>query len=177
MGGARKRPAVSVRVRVATANPVKLEATRKAFRAHFSRVEVAAVPVPSTVSPQPLSFGEIVRGARERARRAFGEGDFAVGIEAGIFRVAAASPRPFQITVACITDGAREALGAGPFYEVPERLVREVVKADAGSVAVVTRGRVTREEVTRQAVLMALAPFVSAGLYDGSSRSGGPGLL
>lgn len=160
-------------VRVATANPMKVAATRKAFARYWKGVRVVAVAVKDPVSPQPVSFGEIVRGARERARRAFGEGEFAVGIEAGIFRVAAASPRPFQITVACVTDGLREALGAGPFYEVPERLVREVVKADTGSVSVVTRGKVTREQVTRDAVLMALAPFVSGGPYDISPSSGG----
>lgn len=154
------------RVRVATANAVKVAAARKAFARFFRKgLDVVGVEVPSPVSPQPVSFGEIVRGARERARAVFGECDFAVGIEAGIFRVAAVSPRPFQITLACVFDGTREGLGAGPFYEVPPGLVREIVKADAGSVAVVTRGKVTREQVTRDAVIMALAPFVSGHLY------------
>ncbi len=152
-------------VRVATANPMKIQATRKAFARFFKNVKVVGIEVPSSVSAQPLSFGEIVRGAKERARRAFGEADFSVGIEAGVFRVAAVSPRPFQITMACVFDGKRESLGAGPFYEVPERMVREIVKADTGSVAVVTKGKVTREQVTRDAVTMALAPFVSASLY------------
>ncbi len=152
-------------VRVATSNPMKVAATRKAFERYFKRVRVAGVEVPSAVSPQPLSFGEIVRGARERARRAFRDCDFAVGIEAGLFRVASAAPNPFQVTMACVFDGTREALGAGPFYEVPRRLVREIVKADMGTVGEVTRGKVTREQVTRDAVLMALAPFVSGPLY------------
>jgi inosine/xanthosine triphosphatase len=152
-------------VRVATANAMKVEATRKAFAKYFKKVRVEGVEAASGVSPQPISFGEIVRGARERARRAFGECDFAVGIEAGLFRVAAVAENPFQITVACVTDGRRQALGAGPFYEVPRAVVRRIVKADTGSVAVVTRGKVSRAQVTRDAVLMALAPFVSPELY------------
>jgi len=152
-------------VRVATANAMKVEATRKAFAKYFKKVRVVGVEVRSSVSPQPISFGEIVRGARERARSAFRECDFAVGIEAGIFRVAAVAPHPFQITMACVFDGDRESLGAGPFYEVPAKLAREIVKADSGSVAVVTKGKVTRVQVTRDAVLMALAPFVSRDLY------------
>jgi inosine/xanthosine triphosphatase len=156
-----------IRVRVATANPMKVAATRKAFGKYWKKVAVAALEIPSSVSQQPISFGEIARGARDRARRAFGECDFSVGIEAGVFRVAAVSPRPFQITLACVFDGLRETLGAGPFYEVPEGLVRDIVKADRGSVAVVTKGKVTREQVTRDAVLMALAPFVSESLYGG----------
>ena len=152
-------------VRVATANAMKVEATRKAFAKFWKKVKVVGIEVESSVSPQPISFGEIVRGARERARRAFGECDFAVGIEAGVFRVAAVAPHPFQITMACVFDGEREALGAGPFYEVPAKLVRNIVKSDTGSVAVVTKGKVTRGQVTRDAVLMALAPFVSRSLY------------
>jgi inosine/xanthosine triphosphatase len=154
-------------VRVGTAGAMKVAAARKAFARYFRGLRVVGVDVPSGVAPQPLSFGEMARGARNRARAAFADCDFAVGIEAGVFRLAALSPRPFQVTLACVTDGRRESLGGGPFYQVPERLVREIVKADTGSVAVVTRGKVTREAVTRDAVLMALAPFVTAELYDG----------
>jgi inosine/xanthosine triphosphatase len=152
-------------VRVGTANPMKVAATRAAFRRFWTKAKVVGVEVPSTVSPQPVSFGEIARGARERARRAFRECDFAVGIEAGIFKVAPVSPRPFQITLACVFDGTQEALGAGPFYEAAPSLVGKVIRADTGSVAIVTRGKVTREAVTRDAVLMALAPFLSPDLY------------
>jgi non-canonical (house-cleaning) NTP pyrophosphatase len=67
--------------------------------------------------------------------------------------------------MACVYDGTREALGSGPFYEVPPSLVREVVRADEGSVSKVTRGKVTREAVTAEAIVMALAPFVSPELY------------
>lgn len=152
-------------VRVGTANPMKLRAARKAFAKFFGKVKVVGVDVPSGVSPQPISLGEIVRGARARARGAFRDCDYSVGIEAGVFKAGAVSSRPFQITMACVTDGTREALGSGPFYEVPPSLVREVVRTDEGSVAKVTRGKVTREAVTAEAIVMALAPFVSPELY------------
>jgi inosine/xanthosine triphosphatase len=152
-------------VRVGTANPMKLAATRKAFGTFFKNVKVVGVDVPSSVSAQPISFGEIVRGARERARRAFADCDYAVGIEAGTFKVGPAWPRPFQITMACVCDGAREALGSGPFFELPPSMLKKVVQADTGSVAMVTQGKVDRESVTRDAILMALAPFVSPEMY------------
>lgn len=151
-------------VRVGTANAMKVAATRKAFAAFFKGVKVEGVDVPSSVSPQPISFGEIVLGARERARKAFRDCDYSVGIEAGVFKVG----RVFQITMACVYDGKRDALGAGPFYEVPPSLVKKIVNADTGSVAMVTKGKVTREAVTRDAVRMALAPFVSPELYSSS---------
>ena len=153
-------------VRVGTANAMKVAATRKAFARFFKQATVTGVDVPSSVSAQPISFGEIVRGARERARRAFRDCDFSVGIEAGIFKVAAVSPRPFQITMACVFNGRREALGSGPFFEIPPSMVMQIVQADTGSVAVVTKGKVDRGSVTRDAVVMALAPFVSPELYS-----------
>ncbi|HEV3029291.1 MAG TPA: DUF84 family protein [Planctomycetota bacterium] len=152
-------------VRVGSTSPMKLRAARKAFATYFRGVRVVGVRVPSGVSPQPLSLGEIVRGARERARRAFADCDYAVGIEAGVFRVASVTPRPFQMTMACVFDGVREALGSGPFFEIPESMVRKIVSSDRGSVALVTKGKVTREVVTAEAIVMALAPFVSADRY------------
>lgn len=153
-------------VRVGTAGAMKVAAVRRAFARYFRGLRVEGVDVPSGVSPQPLSFGEVAKGARNRARGAFRDCDYAVGIEAGIFRMAALSPRPFQITVACVFDGRREGLGAGPFFEVPASIVRRIVKADTGTVALVTKGKMTREGLTRDAVMMALAPFVSAELYE-----------
>lgn len=152
-------------VRVGSASPMKLKAARRAFAEYFKGVRMVGVEVPSGVPAQPLSFGQVVRGARNRARAAFSGCDYSVGIEAGVFRVASVAPRPFQITMACVFDGTREALGSGPFFEIPESLVKKVISTDRGSVALVTRGRVTRETVTRDAVLMALAPFVSADRY------------
>lgn len=153
-------------VRVGTANPMKVAAARKAFAKFFRKVKVLGVEVGSSVSAQPISFGEIVRGARERARRAFRDCDYSVGIEAGVFKVGPVSPRPFQITMACVFDGRREALGSGPFFELPPSMLKQIVQADTGSVGVVTKGKVTREAVTRDAIVMALAPFVSPGLYS-----------
>lgn len=154
-------------VRVGSANPMKLRASKAAFARFYKSVEISGVDVRSGVRAQPLSFGEIAKGARQRARGAFDGCDLSVGIEAGIFRLKGLSPRPFQITLACVFDGKTESLGAGPFYEVPPAMVAQVVAADTGSVAVVTKGKVTREAVTRDAVLMALAPFVSRELYEG----------
>jgi inosine/xanthosine triphosphatase len=144
---------------------MKVAAVRRAFAKFFRKVKVVGVDVPSAVSPQPISFGEIVRGARERARRAFQDCDYSVGIEAGVFKVGPVWPRPFQITMACVSDGRRESLGSGPFFELPPSMLKKVIQADTGSVALVTKGKVNREAVTRDAIVMALAPFITPELY------------
>ena len=94
-----------------------------------------------------------------------GKGTYSVGIEAGQFQIDVLSKAIFQITVVCITDGKKESMGAGPFFELPRKLAKKVIPSDTGSVARVTRGEVKRSDVTRDAVIMALAPFVSPDLY------------
>jgi inosine/xanthosine triphosphatase len=152
-------------VKVGSANRMKVDAVKRAFRRFFPKVRVEGLEVPSGVSPQPVSLGEVVRGARNRARAAFRDCDYAVGIEAGSFRLAALSPDPFQITMACIRHAGGETLGGGPFFELPGKLAHGVVKSDTGSVALVLKGKVTRGGVTRDAVLMALSRLVSPELY------------
>ncbi|MBI2933287.1 MAG: DUF84 family protein [Planctomycetes bacterium] len=157
-------------VHVATSNPVKLRAVRAAFG---RRVKVLGVAAPGGAPPQPVSLGQIVEGALSRAERALAGADFGVGIEAGVFRLRGTY---YNVTLAAVTDGKRTSLGGSPFFPLPDRLVHAVVKGDeelgrffagrgGGAVAAATRGRVTREEATRAAVVMALAPWAAPELY------------
>ncbi len=141
-------------VRVGSANPVKVRAVRRAFSLFFPRPRVVPVRVASPVSEKPRSLAEVVRGARARARAARGEGAFFVGVEAGFFSL---ESRPHLITLACVSDGRRSFLGGSPFFEFDPALTP---RGAAGAVGMLTRRRITREEVTRWAVVMALAPFL-----------------
>ena len=74
---------------VASRNPVKVDATRRAFNELFPEVslEVGSVEVESGVSDQPVSDEETRRGARTRAMNASQaepDADFWVGMEGGI---------------------------------------------------------------------------------------------
>src|SRR6185436_3775941 len=90
-GGGRAAGEGAMIVRVGSASAMKLRAARKAFARFFKSVKVAGVDVPSGVSPQPISFGEVVKGARARARGAFRDGGYSVGIEAGVFKIGSVS--------------------------------------------------------------------------------------
>jgi inosine/xanthosine triphosphatase len=164
-----------VNIRVGTSNRVKLAAVRKAAAAFHPKAVVKAQPVESGVAPQPISIGEIVKGARNRAERCRGASGFGVGIESGLFRLGGAM---FNVTIAAVTDGTRTAIGGSPFLEMPREAVEMVLKSDeelgealsqlygipnpakdAGAVGVLTGGRVTRTKATELAVLMAFASF------------------
>ncbi len=173
-----------VDIHVGTSNRVKLAAVRKAATAIHPKAVVTAQPVESGVAPQPISLGEIVRGARNRAERCRGGAGFGVGIESGLFRLGGAM---FNVTIATVTDGKRTAIGGSPFLEMPREAVEMVLKSeeelgealarlfgirnpakDAGAIGVLTGGRVTRTKATELAVMMAFASF-------NGRREAGPG--
>ena len=79
-------------IRVGTQNPAKLGAVERALRPfaeELAELRVVPVEVASGVAEQPLGWGEIMTGARNRARAAFESGDcaLAVGIEDGLVRI------------------------------------------------------------------------------------------
>lgn len=152
------------------------------MKAAFGRgAKVVGVKADGDAPPQPISMGQIVRGATTRAKRAHaadGGAEFGVGIESGLFRLAGVW---YNAVVAAVTDGKRTSLGGGPFFPMPERLVNAIVEGEeelgehfagraGGAIAAMTGGAVTREEATRLAVVMALTPWGARKGRFGASR-------
>lgn len=172
-------------VAVGTLNPSKLEGVKRAFSEVYGRVEVVGVKVEG-LKPQPIGLEEIVEGAKRRAlhaRGSFPGCDFAVGVEAGIFFAAGV---PLDVQAAYVVSGSGgESLGFSPAFPLPRRFVdgllggryRELEEAadehfgtsgigeKGGLVKLLTKSRVTREDLTYYAVLMALIPFENRSLY------------
>lgn len=78
-----------MKVIVASTNPVKINATEKAFSLIFpdETFEFEGYPIPSHVSDQPMSDQETFDGAMNRAdgsSKEFPDADYWVGIEGGI---------------------------------------------------------------------------------------------
>ena len=113
-------------MRVGSRNAAKLEAVRRGLAPFFGRVEIEATDVASGVDPQPLGFGEIVAGARKRARGAHRAGacDLAAGIEDGLVEIAETSTGWVNIGCCVLFDGAREAIGFTAGFEYPPACVR-----------------------------------------------------
>jgi inosine/xanthosine triphosphatase len=75
-----------LKVAVGSKNPIKIEAVKKSFEKVFnSNIEVIDVSVSSDVSDMPMSFKEMLKGAKNRASRAMEkvDADFGVGLEGG----------------------------------------------------------------------------------------------
>ncbi len=163
-----------MRVRVGSENPVKVRGVRRAFLRFFPdrEVEVEGTEVESGVSDQPVGWREVVRGARNRARGAWEEGCYAVGLEAGLVEV---GEMHVDLHVAVLRDPeGREAVGTSPGFQLPEEVRRRALEGEevgeafselagvsevgrrSGAVGVLSSGLVLREDLCELATLMAL---------------------
>lgn len=176
-----------MKILIGSCNPVKIGATRVAFERYFGDVTVEGLDVPSGVPAQPVG-DDTFAGAENRARallalnRAQGMGAaYVVGIEGGI---AQAHGRWYGFGAACVADAAgRLGFGISPQFELPRDITDELLagaelgdvidrltgqantRQGQGAVGYFTRGRVDRQTLVLQGVIMALIPFLNPELY------------
>jgi inosine/xanthosine triphosphatase len=170
-----------VKVAVGSANPVKVKAVENVFTRVYGKAEVVGVHVSSGVPSQP--FGEeTVTGAINRAKSAFApeKFDMGVGIEAGLFKV---GDLTIDVQYCAIYDGSWLTLGCGSGFEYPSVVLGEVLSGKEvgdvmsrvagienlgekqGAIGVLSKGILTRTQLTEQSVFMALIPRMNPGLY------------
>lgn len=177
-----------VRVAAGTRNPAKLRGIESAYRRLGYAVTVTAAPVETSVGPQPIGVVAVVRGAVERAVGALRrvDADFGVGVEAGLVEAPGTMSGYVDVEACAVADPeGRVTLGFSPAFEFPPEAVRRVVSGEAsemeeemvrlsgveaiadkqGGIGFLTRGVVTREQLTEAAVLMAMVPRLRPQLY------------
>ncbi len=162
----------------ATTNPAKIRAILHAFTAIFGEgsCHIDAVSVESGVPEQPLGSEETRAGARNRvsnARLARPEADFWVAIEAGIDEGS---------TFSWVVIENRQCKGEArsATLPLPQVILQKVLAGEAlgpvmshysgideigrkeGAIGIFTAGKLTRESVYHQAVILALSPFHNA---------------
>ncbi len=187
-----------MKVVVGTGNPVKVAAVRRAFSRLGIECEVLGVRTVTSVGPQPVGLRTIVRGAVERALGALrsSESDYGVGIEAGFVEVPGTVTGYMNFQACAVVDGdLRVSLGMGPGFEFPTEAVNSVMRGEVaevgvfmerltgvkgigsreGAVGYLSRGVVTRSDITEMAVIMAMIPRLNPSLY--ASLPGAPDLL
>lgn len=164
----------SVRIGVGSENPVKVEAVKEAFLEYFDGVEV--VPVKVNSFDQPFD-GEVVEGAHLRAKESLKTFDFGVGLEGGVVNLHGKN----YLTAFCsIINSKKEGHGGwSPLIEIPEELVKKIkqekkelgvildeihkrsnIKQSEGAFGIWTKGRITRKDSLKMAVLSAICWFL-----------------
>jgi len=172
-------------IAVGSKNPAKLEGVRRAFSGYFPQIEIRQVDSSSIARAQPLGLDQMVEGAIARAKFALSKagGDYGVGVEAGIFRVGSVY---FDHQQAAIADAiGKVSLGHSAGYMLPKGAVEKMlgegkeleqlaegltgvlgVGDKGGLVHYLTKGKMTRADLTEQCVMMALAPWLHSHFYD-----------
>ncbi|MBM3231832.1 DUF84 family protein [Candidatus Pacearchaeota archaeon] len=123
-------------INIGSKNPVKFEAVRQAFLkyqdfidAEFRGIEV---PVPESIIPeQPRGMEEIWAGAEFRARQAFRDCNYSVGLESGLYKVPLnGESLPRMNFAACVIfDGKRIYIGQNSGFVIP-RIVAEIIQRE-----------------------------------------------
>ncbi|MDD5503386.1 MAG: inosine/xanthosine triphosphatase [Candidatus Thermoplasmatota archaeon] len=175
-------------VNVGSKNEVKIKAVRQVFRriSKGTRVKIVGIEGETGVSPQP--FGrDTIKGAENRARVAVAEGDYGVGIEAGLIWNEHMQ-QYMDVQYCVIVDKlGRVTFGHGSGFYYPPKVIEKVIGgkrkhvtiSDAireatgiedigkkqGAIGYLSKGLMTRTRLTEQSVLMAMVPRVSGEIY------------
>lgn len=175
-----------MKVLVGTKNTAKIEGCQQAFQQFFEEVEIVGISVPSDVSDQPVNEA-IYQGAKNRVnhmkRYALDNNiavDYYVAIESGITNQIG---KWVNISIAVIENNERlESFGCSAGYPIPERYLTEIMESSLGEVMdrifdtaslgkgkggihYLTKGNVTRQELTKQACVMALTTHFNHGIW------------
>ena len=173
-------------VAVGTKNPAKLEGVKRVFLDFFPDVKVKSVDASTVTKAQPTSIDEIIDGAIKRARFALSKtnAEFGIGIEAGIFPLVRRLGHMDHQQAAIMNRRGKFSLGSSSGFMLPRNLVRRMIKEGKeledcavnmtgvtavgdkeGLVYHLTKGRVSRTNLTEQCVMMALVPWLHRDLY------------
>lgn len=173
---------------VASKNPVKVEAVREilAFYPNFSGSEVTGFETKSGVSEQPKSLEETVQGAINRASSIFHNCDYSFGIESGLMVVPQTKTGNMDFCVCAIYDGKSHHLGLSCAFEFPVKITQMIHKlgidaseafyrmgltsdrkigSSEGAIGMLTKGRISRKDYTKQAIQMAMIHLENRELY------------
>ncbi|MFD2179827.1 inosine/xanthosine triphosphatase [Veronia pacifica] len=171
---------MTTRVIVASLNPAKISAVETAFKEVFPDKEMMfeGISVPSEVADQPMTNEETKLGAENRVKNARSqcEGDYFVGLEAGI-------DGHFTFAWMVIESGSQRGESRSASLPLPEQAMTGIhqgkelgdvmdemfsqtnVKQKGGAIAMLTDGKLTRSSVYHQALILALIPFINPSLF------------
>ena len=165
-------------------NPVKLNATRNILRKIYGEIDVSSIDVESGVPDQPFGLDETIKGAVNRAKKAYSDDvDLSVGIESGLMETPNTITGYIDLQWCAIFDGDRITLGVSSGFEYPPEVIKEVLNGfevgdvmdritgitdlgtKKGAVSYLSKDMLDRTENTEQCVLTAMIPRMNEDIY------------
>jgi len=173
-----------LKVIVGSKNPVKVNATRNILKKIYDEIEISSIDVESGVPDQPFGLDETIKGAVNRAKKAYSDDvDLSVGIESGLMVTPNTITGYIDLQWCAIFDGDRITLGVSSGFEYPPEVVKEVLNGvevgdvmdritgitdlgtKKGAVSHLSKDMLDRTENTEQCVLTAMIPRMNEEVY------------
>ena len=171
---------------IGTKNPGKIEGARQAFEKYFDNIEIEGIPVSSNVGDQPINE-EILQGAKNRVKNLKQyaiknniEADFYISSEAGITNMLG---EWIDINSVVIEDSKGfQSVGTSQGFPIPDKYIDEIKETELGKVmdkifsgqelgkgkggiSFLTKNKITRIDLTRNAFIMALISHINGELW------------
>lgn len=168
-----------LKIKVASANPAKINAVASAFAELFptATLDVQGIAVPSGVADQPMSSDETLLGAMNRvAELAHIPADYRVAIEAGL-------DGDFTFAWMVIEHQGKIGKARSASLMLPPKALEQLkqgkelgdvmdamfdqtnVKQKGGAIALLTQDKLSRSSVYHQALILAMIPFLNSALF------------
>ena len=179
-----------MKINVGSKNKTKVQAVNDAVKLYpnlFPEAEVVGMEVQIEEFGHPKTIKETVEGAIERAKKAFQECNYSVGLESGLIEVPHTKTGYMEIGACAIYDGKNTHLGLSPAFEWPLKVNEMIISGEAdasqafyklgltkheklgavdgGIIGHLTTQKLTREDFTKYSIIMALVQLERPELY------------
>lgn len=174
-----------ITILVGSQNPVKINAAKTALEQIYAStdIEVTGINAPSGVNDQPMSEVETKNGAINRVNfcKEKNQADFYIAMEGGVEKFTTGVATFAYIA---ISNGETLSIGRSANLPLPNKvyqalcLGRELgevmdslfntnnIKQAGGAISLLTKGHATRQSIYTQAIILAMAPFINASLFQ-----------
>jgi inosine/xanthosine triphosphatase len=176
---------------VGSKNEVKIQAAKEILNDYplFQWAQIFWADVPSWVSPQPKTLKETLQWAKNRAKSAFesqSHSSYGIGLESGLMEVPYTKTGYMDMAACAIYDGTQFHLWLSSAFEYPIKATKlvfekgmditqafnaiwlsknEKLGSAEWAIGLLTQGRVTRKDYTKQWITMALIHLENPELY------------
>lgn len=175
-----------MKILMGTKNPGKIQGAKEAFEKYFENIEIEGIPVSSDVGDQPVNE-EILQGAKNRVKNLKKyakdnniEADFYISSEAGITNLLG---EWIDINAAVVEDSEGfQSVGISQGFPIPDKYIEEIKETELGKVmdkifsgkelskgkggiSFLTKGEVSRIDLTRNAFMMALTRHINEEIW------------
>lgn len=175
-----------MKVLIATKNPGKIEGAKLALSEYYNDLKIEGIPASSDVSEEPVN-DEIYIGAKNRVENLKKicikekiEADLYISVESGITNRLG---KWMIINIAVIEDrNGFQSWGSSSGFPVPDKYVDEIINTDLGKVmdkifdktelragkggiSLLTKNKISRIDLTKQAFIMALTQYINGGIW------------